>query len=181
MRKKKREALRSNRNRREEDKLSDLVRIAEELGLVFADAGLPEIAGRVLGWLLVCDPPEQSLEQLRVASKASRASISNMTRLLLHFGFIERGGGGPSRVILYRLRSDPWTPFSEKRLETTRRLVALGERALGTLHWMPADRRRRLEVMSQFWAFLLERNEGFIEEWKQFGTKKDKAVAGQTR
>jgi hypothetical protein len=97
MRKKKREALRSNRNGAEEDKLGDLMRIAEELGLMLADAGLPEIAGRVLGWLLACDPPEQSLEQLRVASKASRASISNMTRLLLHFGFIERGGGGASR------------------------------------------------------------------------------------
>lgn len=147
--------------------MDELTRLSEELGVVFADAGLPEIAGRILGWLLVCDPAEQSLEQLRVASKASKASISNMTRLLQHFGFIERVGGGQSRVIFYRLREDPWTPFSEKRLETTRRLVRLGQHAIDTLRWMPSGRRLRIELMARFWSFLLQRNEGFIEEWKE--------------
>ena len=140
--------------------------------MVFADAGLPEIAGKILGWLLVCDPAEQSLEQLRLAARASKASISNMTRMLQHLGFLERSRGGQSRVFFYRLREDPWTAFSEKRLETTRRLVALGHGAVESLQWMPAQRRRRIELMSQFWSFLLNRNEGFIEEWKQAQARK---------
>ena len=153
--------------KRETAEQSELTQLAQELGVVFADAGLPEIAGKILGWLLVCDPAEQSLDQLRLATRASKASISNMTRMLQHLGFIERSRGGQSRVFFYRLREDPWTAFSEKRLETTRRLVALGRHAVESLQWMPAQRRRRIELMSRFWSFLLNRNEGLIEEWKK--------------
>jgi DNA-binding transcriptional regulator GbsR (MarR family) len=145
----------------------ELIRFATDWGVIFADAGIPEIAGRIVGWLLVCSPPEQSLEQLRAATGASKASISTMTRLLVHLGFIERTGGSQRGLILYRLGEDTWTSFSEKRLETTRRLVRLARNAVETLSWMPADRRRRVEQMSEFWSFVLERNEVLIEEWKQ--------------
>jgi DNA-binding transcriptional regulator GbsR (MarR family) len=145
----------------------EIIQLADELGVVFADAGIPDIAGRILGWLLVSDPPEQSLEQLRIATRASKASISTMTRLLHHLGFIERSGGSETRSNLYKLRDDPWTSFSEKRLETTRRLVRLARNAEASLSWMPATLRRRIEQMSEFWGFVLDRNESLIEEWKR--------------
>jgi DNA-binding transcriptional regulator GbsR (MarR family) len=44
--------------------------------------GLPSIAGRVLGWLMVCDPPAASSQELEQALGVSRASISVATRFL---------------------------------------------------------------------------------------------------
>ena len=36
----------------------------EEAGIVFEQTGLPRMAGRIFGWLLICDPPHQSTDQL---------------------------------------------------------------------------------------------------------------------
>jgi DNA-binding transcriptional regulator GbsR (MarR family) len=158
----------------------EITQLADELGVDFADAGIPDIAGRILGWLLVCDPPDQSLEELRIATRASKASISTMTRLLHHLGFIERSGSNETRSTLYKLRDDPWTSFSEKRLETTRRLVRLASEAEASLSWMPATRRRRIEQMSEFWAFVLDRNETLIDEWKRSRADRDSRLIRST-
>ena len=49
---------------------------AEEVGIVFEQTGLPRMAGRILGWLLIAEPPHQSTEQLINALMASKGSIS---------------------------------------------------------------------------------------------------------
>jgi DNA-binding transcriptional regulator GbsR (MarR family) len=146
---------------------TQMIQIADEFGVVFAEGGMPEIAGRILGWLLVCHPPEQSLEGLRIATGASKASISTMTRLLNHLGFIERSRGNESGIAFYRLRDDPWTPFAEKRLEGSRRLVELSRRAIVALRGTPGLNRKRVEQMSEFWTFWLRHSERLIGEWKQ--------------
>ncbi|TES89068.1 MAG: MarR family transcriptional regulator, partial [Dehalococcoidia bacterium] len=45
---------------------------AEEVGIVFEQTGIPRMAGRILGWLLISDPPHQSTEQLTKALLASK-------------------------------------------------------------------------------------------------------------
>jgi hypothetical protein len=40
------------------------VGFADEIGLVYDDLGFPRAWGRVLGWLLVCEPDYQSAEDL---------------------------------------------------------------------------------------------------------------------
>ena len=42
----------------------DQQHFVEEVGLLFEHAGLPRMAGRILGWLLICDPPHQSPGEL---------------------------------------------------------------------------------------------------------------------
>jgi hypothetical protein len=43
---------------------------------VAAQDGVPLIAGRILGWLMICDPPEQSAAERAEAIGASRASLT---------------------------------------------------------------------------------------------------------
>ena len=62
----------------------------EDFGLFFEHLGVPRMAGRILAWLLICDPPEQTMQDLVDALGASKSSISTMTRLLMNFGLIER-------------------------------------------------------------------------------------------
>ena len=62
----------------------------EELAMALERDGLPRMAGRIFGWLLLCDPPEQTLEDLAGALHGSKASMSTMTRLLAGAGLIER-------------------------------------------------------------------------------------------
>jgi hypothetical protein len=43
-----------------EGQLEELVSFADEIGLLYEDLGAPRIWGRVLGWLLTCQPNYQS-------------------------------------------------------------------------------------------------------------------------
>ena len=55
----------------------------ERVAAAFAQHfGLPPITGRILGWLLICDPPEQSAGEIAEAIGASRASLTTSMRLL---------------------------------------------------------------------------------------------------
>jgi len=80
---------------------------AESWGLLFARWGLPRTAGRIWGWLFVCDPPEQTAMQLAEALHVSKASVSTNTRLLESLGLIERVGLNNDRKILSMLRECP--------------------------------------------------------------------------
>ena len=52
------------------------------MGRYLGQYGLPPMAGRMWGWLLVCDPVEQTAGQLAEALHASRGSISGTGRML---------------------------------------------------------------------------------------------------
>jgi hypothetical protein len=69
---------------------------------------LPLIAGRIVGWLMICDPPEQSAEDIAAAIGASRASLSTNLRLLGSVGLV-RGRTRPGRRTRYfRIDDDIW-------------------------------------------------------------------------
>ena len=53
----------------------NLLAYAEEWGLLFERWGLPRTAGRIWGWLHVCEPPQQTAAQLVDALGVSKGSI----------------------------------------------------------------------------------------------------------
>ncbi|RBQ13917.1 transcriptional regulator [Spongiactinospora rosea] len=75
----------------------------EQVAMYLARDGVPPIAGRTLGWLMVCDPPEQSAGQITEAIGASRASLTSSLRLLTGMGFLTWRTRPGERTIYYRL------------------------------------------------------------------------------
>ena len=64
--------------------------LAEEFGLLHEELGGTRMSGRVSAWLLLCDPPVQSLTQIAEALGVSKAAVSVATRSLLQAGLVER-------------------------------------------------------------------------------------------
>ena len=62
----------------------------EEMGQFLGGYGMTPMAGRMWGWLLLCDPPEQTAAEIAEALQASRGSISGTARILASAGFIRR-------------------------------------------------------------------------------------------
>ena len=62
----------------------------EEMGQFFGGYGMTPMAGRMWGWLLLCDPPEQTAAEIAEALQASRGAISGTARILASAGFISR-------------------------------------------------------------------------------------------
>ena len=141
---------------------------AEEVGIVFEQTGLPRMAGRVLGWLLISDPPHQSMEQLTGALMASKGSISTMTRLLIQLDLIERLSLPGVRRDYFRLRSDAWQHMIGRGLTDEIRMVRqLAERGLGLLSNKTLVTGKWLEEMFDVYTFLEREFPALLERWEK--------------
>ncbi len=63
---------------------------AEDAALILESMGLARAHGKLLAWLLVCDPPQQSSAELAEALDLSAGSVSTGTRLLENSRLIRR-------------------------------------------------------------------------------------------
>ncbi len=138
----------------------------EECGLVFEEFGLPRTSGRIWGWLIVCDPPEQTAKQLARALRVSKGSISTNTRLLERVGMLERVGIPGSRESQHRLVPHAWESVLKHRIAGTHRMVGLAERGMELLEGGSAERTRRLREKLEFYTFFARELESLLERWQ---------------
>lgn len=138
----------------------------EAMGDLFAQLGQARIAGRVVGWLLVCDPAHQSAADLERAIGASKASISAVTRTLLASGLVETLGVAGDRRTHFRIRPGAWTDMLVAKLRWNDHLRAAAERGLAILVEAPPERRARLEEMKRFYDFFQREFEASLGRWR---------------
>ena len=105
-------------------------RFVEDVGIFFEQRGVPRMAGRVLGWLLICDPPHQSVDELAEALLASKGSISTTTRLLIRLGMVVRTSLPGQRKDYFVIRSDCWDWAMREALAKVSEFRALAEEGL---------------------------------------------------
>jgi DNA-binding transcriptional regulator GbsR (MarR family) len=124
----------------------------DRLGLFFELLGATRTMGRVYGWLLICDPPQQSLNQLADALSVSKASVSTVARQLQEGGMVERLPS-PNRQHLYRVTPGGFTNVMETQLSLMRLGIEPAEFALSVLGEDRADQRQRVEDFRDFCEF----------------------------
>ena len=139
----------------------------EETSVLFEQSGMPRMAGRIMSWLLVCDPPHQTSEQLATGLGASKGSISTMTRLLIQAGFIERIGLPGERRDYFRIKPDAWTQIMRSSMGQIMMFRQLAERGLALLDQEPAERTRRLAQMRDLYAFFEREFPALLARWEQ--------------
>ncbi|MEO0600975.1 MAG: MarR family transcriptional regulator [Myxococcota bacterium] len=126
-------------------------RYIEEVALFYEDLGLPRIAGRILALLLVCDPPSRTAAELTEELGASKASVSQMTRLLITLGFIERFGVRGSRAAHFRVRDDGFEAMFTQQIAALTALGPMAERGVALVGaGAGADRLRKLRALLRF-------------------------------
>ncbi len=152
------------------DQLLEEKHFVEEVGLMFERVGMPRMAGRIFGWLLMSDPPHQSTGELIEALQASKGSISTMTRLLIQLGFIERVSLPGNRRDYFCIKPGSWTQMSQSHLAHISAARQLAEKGLEVLRHSPPERRDRLEEMRdihEFWERELPKLNQRWEEERQ--------------
>src|SRR5215831_14972185 len=113
---------------------AELLGWVERVATFFAEHyGLPPITGRIIGWLMVCDPPEQSPAQIAEAIGASRASLTTNMRLLIASGLVHRLTRAGGRTAYYRIDDDMWEKVIRRRIASMMSFGALTQEAIGLL------------------------------------------------
>jgi DNA-binding transcriptional regulator GbsR (MarR family) len=137
----------------------------EEAARYFEDAGLPRIAGRLIGVLMVAEPREQSAADLAQRLHASRASISTMGRLLISFGIVERWTVPGQRREYLRLRDDAWPTVLMEKTRWISELRRLGERGLQLYGETDGPARESLGELVDLMKFFEREWPPLLERW----------------
>jgi hypothetical protein len=138
----------------------------EDVSIFMEENGLPPMAGRLLGLLLVCDPPHLSAAQIEAALDASRGSVSTMSRLLVNMRFVERVGVPGERRSYYRLRPGLWRGMLASQVEKVAAARALAERGLRLSDGVRGVGDERLREMRDLYAFLERELPSLIQRWE---------------
>ncbi len=128
--------------------------------------GWPRMAGRAAGVLMLSETP-MTMPQLQEALDASKGSVSETTRLLVATGTVERLKEKGSRQSVYRWRDDAWVGCLQHQLEQTTELLSLAERASRQGGALPAEQRRRLQAMHEYYTFMVERLTTLLAEYSE--------------
>jgi DNA-binding MarR family transcriptional regulator len=142
--------------------------------LVFADHagrfyarqyGIPPVAGRLLGYLAVCDPPQQTIADLAEALLASRSAITGAVKLLEGFRAVRRERAAGDRVD--RVSLDP-AGLEPRGFDSSvyKEMAALAREGLTLLQDAPPARRDVMEDVAALGDFLAEKMPALLEEWR---------------
>lgn len=152
----------------------DELAFVDEVAVFFEHEGLPLIAGRVVGWLLICDPPEQSAAQLAQTLQVSRSSISSATRLLTPSGLVEGVRRRGQRQEYFRIAANGWSRMLERRYAQTAAFREVTERGLSMLREAPDERRERLANVHELYGFLESELPPLFSRWRSERERSDR-------
>lgn len=130
------------------------IHFIEDIGLYFEQMGLPRMAGRILGALLISDPPAQSITDLVERLNASKSSISIMARLLVERGLIERVASPVPRRDFYRFKPGGWKIYMHQWLGLMSGLHQITERGLALMVDKPEELKQRLQEAHDLFSSL---------------------------
>ncbi|NJN88358.1 MAG: MarR family transcriptional regulator [Leptolyngbyaceae cyanobacterium SL_7_1] len=134
---------------------------------MFETGGLPRMAGRIFGWLLISNPPQQSHSELANVLQASKGSISTMTRLLIQLSLIERVSLPGDRRDYFQIKPKAWKHITEQRLAQIVAFRQLADRGLDLLQTSPPQLRTRLQELRDIHAFWERELPYLNQRWEQ--------------
>lgn len=82
----------------------DQLAFVEDFALVLEQMGLVRMVGRTVGWLLVCEPAQQTFNQIAEALRASKGSISSALKTLTTMRWVDKTTRPGDRRDYYTIR-----------------------------------------------------------------------------
>lgn len=141
---------------------------ADHMGRSLAQRyGFPPVTGRLLGYLSVCEPAQQTINDITDALLSSRSAINDALKTLEAQKLITRTRPAGTRADIVSLSPLGWenTGFDPSEYEETARLAREG---LALLKDASPERRQPLEAAASLGDFLAKRLPQLYEEWTEY-------------
>jgi DNA-binding MarR family transcriptional regulator len=140
----------------------------DHLGRFYAERyGFAPVAGRLIGYLYVCEPAEQSINEIAETLLTSRSAINNAVKTLETQKLIRRSRPAGTRADLITLN-----PLGRENLgfDPTEylQMASLAREGLELLGDASPERRQALEVVISLNDFLAERLPQLYGEWSAY-------------
>ena len=137
----------------------------ERMGVMMEGHGLPRIAGRLYGFLLLHEE-SFSLDELAELLTVSKASVSTNARMLEQHGMVERTSAPGDRRDFYRIDPDAQERMLRVAQQRFREIIqAFGQASESLPPEMETGKRRLWEAM-RFHGLMLDGVDRLVEQWK---------------
>jgi hypothetical protein len=140
---------------------------AEEFGLLYSTMGMPPAYGKLLGWLMICDPPDQTSTELAEALRLSKGSVSTGMRMLEGAKLARRVTRPGQRGHAYEVLPDALITGTMNGKAVWAALSVLMAKGVELIGDEDAPEARRVRIARDFFAFIAERVPDLIEEFKR--------------
>lgn len=129
--------------------------------------GYPPVTGRVIGYLSVCEPMQQSINDIAEALLTSRSAVNNALKMLESQKLITRTRPAGTRADVVFANPISWenAGFDPSEYQETAQLAREG---LALLEDASAERRQPLEAAASMGDFLAERLPKLFDEWIEY-------------
>ena len=153
--------MRDNSKRESED------RFIEKFGLYFEGYTLfPRIAGRIFGYLLICDPPHQTAKQLVKRLQIAKSSVSSTMRMLMQSNLVTRISIPGERPHYYKIQEGGWGRMFLRRWQALSKVRELLTEGFDSLKEKNPELRTRLGELDNLYAFFEGELPGLIKRWE---------------
>jgi DNA-binding transcriptional regulator GbsR (MarR family) len=133
---------------------------------ILATEGLPPVAGRLWAWLLVCDPPDQTVDQIAEAIGASRGAISGAVRMLEPSGLVIRSKRRGDRREHWRTSPDAVVHSLQAKERATRPSLAALDAVIDALGERSDESLARLRETQHLYRMLLQMFPALIAQFE---------------
>jgi DNA-binding MarR family transcriptional regulator len=146
----------------------DEAEFVDRMGLFFETIGATRTMGRLYGWLMICDPPQQSLTELAATLAVSKASVSTVARQLQDGGMVERLPSA-TRQHRYRITPGGFTHVLNVQLTLMGSGMQAADFGLQLLGDDRPEQRERLQDFRDFCEFSSKHcRDELARRWEQF-------------
>ncbi|CCH33492.1 ArsR family transcriptional regulator [Actinosynnema sp. NPDC047251] len=125
----------------------------ERFAAHFAEEGIPLIGGRILGYLLVCQPSERTAAELSQELEASSGSISTNMKFLVNEGLVTKRTRRGRQAAQYRINEKKWADLVQRKLDALTSVRELTESGMRLLSGDP-ERAQRLRAVDDLYTWL---------------------------
>ena len=129
-------------------------RFVEEMGQFLGGLGMTPMAGRMWGYLLICEPAEQTAAEIAEALQASRGAISGTARLLATSGLVRRARKPGDRREYFSAPPEGLDLLLGSAAAIYRQMRAIAERGLEAIAERPAASKERLQEFHDVMGFV---------------------------
>jgi hypothetical protein len=143
---------------------SGVADMVEQVGMWFSSLGVPRATGQIFGYLVACDPAEQSASDIAAGTGISRASVSSGARMLVQLQAIEERHRVGDRKTYYRLRSGWWVQAVTTKMSGFDRLAGEARRIKAAGSVTRTDGLDELIAFAEFWSDEIPR---LRERWER--------------
>lgn len=148
-------------------------RKVEEIGVAFDKTGFPPLVGRVVGFLLLADPPYQTFYAIQEFLGASKSSISNALNVLMEKCIVDYVTFSGDRKRYFRLNIDSWLENTKEKMEKMSQVDAI---LFDTLKYRDPEKYpefvQGLKKILSFHMFIAEEMPKLIAKWEKMQAEK---------